>query len=167
MSNSPIDLFVGLSAVLTGVDSSKLAPLLDPVDIKQTYFNFVQGKEPIAFTQLLGIFQQNQGQDPATIANIIFNQSGAAIKSLARSIILMWYLGSWYEPATLQKYNSPNPPPPPVPSAGVISADAYTQGWAWNVAQAHPMGYSNFTFGAWSEDPPTLADFVGGNGGQS
>lgn len=166
MSNSPMDLFVGLSAVLTGVDASKLAPQLDPVNIKQTYFDFVQGKEGATFTQLLGIFQQNQNQSPAVIGNIIFNQSGPAVEYLARSVMLMWYLGSWYDPAVLQQYNSSNPPPGPVPSAGVISADAYTQGWVWNVAQAHPMGYSNFQFGAWSADPPALIDFVGGTGGQ-
>lgn len=166
MSNSPMDLFVGMSAVLTGIDASMLAPQLDPVNIKQTYFNFVQGKDAATFNQMLGIFQQNQTKPPATIANIICTQSGTAVEYLARSIILMWYLGSWYEPAVLQAYNSSNPPPLPVPSAGVISAAAYTQGWVWSVAQAHPMGYSNFVFGDWSKDPPSLADFVGTGGGQ-
>lgn len=166
MSNSPMDLFVGLSAVLTGIDATKLAPLFDPVNIKQTYFDYVQGKAEATFNQLLSIFSQNQNQTPAVIGDIIFNQSGQAIQYLARSIILMWYLGSWYDPAVLQKYNSSSAPPGPVPSAGVISAAAYTQGWVWSVAQAHPMGYSNFTFGAWSTDPPSLTDFVGGTGGQ-
>ena len=166
MSNSPLDTFVSLSAVLTGIDASKLAPLLDPVNIKQTYFDFVQSKAGTTFNQLLSIFSQNQTQTPAVIGDIILNQSGPSVEYLARSIILMWYLGSWYDPGVLQLYNSPSPPPGPVPSAGVISADAYTQGWVWSVAQAHPMGYSNFTFGAWSADPPTLTDFVGGNGGK-
>lgn len=166
MSNSPMDLFVGLSAVLTGIDASKLAPQLDPVNIKQTYFDFVQGQAATTFNTLLGIFQQNQNQPPAVIGNIIFSQSGPAVEYLARSIILMWYLGSWYDPAVLQQYNSSQPPPGPVPSAGVISADAYTQAWVWSVAQAHPMGYSNFSFGDWSKDPPSLTDFVGTGGGQ-
>ena len=166
MSNSPIDTFVGLSAVLTGIDASKLAPLLDPVNIKQTYFDFVQGKSETTFNQLLAIFASNQTQSPAAIGDIILNQSGPNVEYLARSIILMWYLGAWYDPGVLMSYNSSNPPKGPVPSAGVISADAYTQGWVWSVAQAHPMGYSNFTFGAWSSDPPSLTDFVGGTGGQ-
>lgn len=166
MSNSQMDLFVGLSAVLTGIDASMLAPQLDPVNIKQTYFDFVQGKNAAVFNQLLGVFQQNQNQGPAVIGDIILNQSGAPVEYLARSIMLMWYLGSWYDPAVLQKYSSANPPPGPAPSAGVISAAAYTQGWVWSVAQAHPMGYSNFVFGDWSKDPPSLTDFVGTGGGQ-
>ena len=165
MSNTPMDLFVGVSAVLTGIDASKLAPSLDPVNIKQTYFDYVQSKDGATFQQLLNIYDQNQTQPPATIGNIILTQSGDAVCYLARSIMLMWYLGSWYDPATLQKYNSPNPPKQPLGAVAVISSEAYTQGWAWSVAQAHPMGYSNFTFGYWGSNPPTLQDFVGGTGG--
>lgn len=165
MSNTPMDLFVGVSAVLTGIDASKLAPGLDPVNIKQTYFDYAQKQQPAQFQQLLNIYNQNQTQPPATIGDIILNQSGDAIRYLARSVILMWYLGSWYDPATLQKYNSPNPPKQPLGAVAVISSEAYTQGWAWSVAQAHPMGYSNFTFGYWGSKPPTLQDFVGGTGG--
>jgi hypothetical protein len=161
MSNSPMDLFVGLSAVLTGIDASKLAPQLDPVNIKQTYFDFLQKKSAATFNQLLSIFSQNQNSSPSVIGEIIFGQSGSDIKYLARSIILMWYLGSWYDPSVLELYNSANPPAGPVPSSGVVSADAYTQGWSWSVAQAHPMGYSNFRFGDWSNDPPSLSDFIG------
>jgi hypothetical protein len=76
--------------------------------------------------------------------------------------MLMWYLGSWYDPAELEKYNGQNPPADPVPAFAVISSAAYTQGWAWNVVQAHPMGYSNFQYGYWSTLPPSLQDFIGG-----
>lgn len=163
MSNTtPMDLFVGMSAVLTGIDADKLAPPLDPIDIKQTYFQFVQKQAGATFTQMLDIFSKNQGQPPQTVGDILLNKSGDAVRYLGRSIILMWYLGSWYDPATLQKYNAPNPPTGMVPAVTVISADAYTQGWVWSVAQSHPMGFSNFTFGYWSADPPALTDFIGG-----
>jgi hypothetical protein len=162
MSDTPIDLFVGLSAVLTGFDKSVLAPGIDPVNIKQTYFDFAQGKAGSTFQQLLNIFGQNQSLPPAQIGNIILNQSGDAIRYLARSVMLMWYLGSWYDPADLQKYNSPQPPKEPLGAVAVISAAAYTQGLAWSVAQAHPMGYSNFQFGDWAKQPPSLDDFTGG-----
>ena len=68
------------------------------------------------------------------------------IKFLARSIVLLWYLGSWYDPKDLQTN------PPPVPSE-VVSAKAYTQGLVWQIAGAHPMGYSNMQFGYWSRNP--------------
>jgi hypothetical protein len=68
------------------------------------------------------------------------------IEFLARSIVLLWYLGSWYDPKDLQAH------PPPVPSE-VVSAKAYTQGLVWQIAGAHPMGYSNMQFGYWSRNP--------------
>ena len=69
----------------------------------------------------------------------------------------MWYLGSWY--------------PPPFQTDGlqqVISSQAYTKSLVWNLAQAHPMGFSPFTFGYWSQPPGSLDTFgvnTGGNGG--
>ena len=41
-----------------------------------------------------------------------------------------------------------------------VSAKAYTQGRVWQIAQAHPMGYSNMQFGYWSRDPkdPKIQD---------
>lgn len=162
MSDTPMELFVGLSAVLTGVAASKLAPSLDPVNIKKTYFDYAQSQDKAVFDQLLDIYKTNQGKPPAEIGEIILNQSGSAVRYFARSVILMWYLGSWYAPSVLQQYNTQVPPPPVAAGAqAIVSAEAYTQGWAWNVAQAHPMGFSNFTFGYWAKNPPSLADFIG------
>jgi hypothetical protein len=155
MNDEQMNLFVGLSVVLTGIDKSKLAPNLDPINIKKTYFDYVQSKADTVFQLLLKIYSQNMNLPPAQIGEIILNQSGESVCNLARSIMLMWYLGSWYEPSDLQK----NVPLDPV---AVISPTAYTQGWTWSVAQAHPMGYSNFQFGDWSKLPPSLQDFVGG-----
>jgi len=67
---------------------------------------------------------------------------------LARAIVTMWYLGSWYS------YNTP----PPITPA-VVSQNAYIEGLAWKAMQAHPMGASDFTFGYWKLPPPALTDF--------
>lgn len=160
-TSTPMELFVGLSSVLTGINAAKLAPTLDPVNIKQTYFDTAKSKDEMTFDQLLAIYAANQTQPPAVIAAAVFEQSGTAVCFLARAIMLAWYLGNWYAPSDLQVYSGPKPPTVPIPST-VISADAYTQGWAWSVAQAHPMGYSNFTFGYWANQPPSLDDFVQG-----
>ena len=79
-------------------------------------------------------------------------------KYLARSIVLMWYLGSWYEPSELKRLTTPNA----VPFIGheVVSPTAYTHGWVWRVAQAHPMGYSDMQFGYWTHPPQPIADFI-------
>ncbi|HXW27666.1 MAG TPA: sugar dehydrogenase complex small subunit [Xanthobacteraceae bacterium] len=151
--------FVGLSAALTGIDAERLAPGVDPVQVKKTYFK--QAKQNPSFGRLLEVFRANQQKRPETIADIILNQSGPDLRFLGRSIMLAWYLGHWYEPDVLMRYGSPTPPVGPAPFK-VISPTAYTQGWAWRVAQSHPMGYSEWRFGYWAERPPSLDDFIKG-----
>lgn len=157
-SSTPLQTFVDLSALLTGIAASALAPTLDPKDIKQAYFDYVQREQPDTFNQLLALYAANAQQPPATIADLILTQSDPAVRLLARSVMLMWLLGSWYAPGDLQAARTAGQPPDSV----VISAEAYTQGWAWNLAQAHPMGYSDLQFGYWANQPPTLDDFIGG-----
>jgi hypothetical protein len=152
--------FVTLSSALTGIAAEMLAPGIDPIDIKQSYFDTAQQAEPVVFAQLLQIVAENPQLSPQQLADLVLLQSGDAIRFLARSIMLAWYLGNWYQPADLKIYAGPKPPPVPIPFR-VISMDAYTQGWAWSVAQAHPMGFSTNIFGYWSEPPPSLTDYIG------
>jgi hypothetical protein len=79
------------------------------------------------------------------------NKGDDDIKFLARSIVLLWYLGSWYKPEDLKKNSAPGAAA--LIGSEVVSAKAYTQGLVWQIAQAHPMGYSNLQFGYWSRDP--------------
>jgi hypothetical protein len=160
MAASPMDQFVTLSSALTGIASDKLAPGIDPIDIKQTYFDTAQQAAPTVFAQLLKIVADNPTLPPQQLADLVLLQSGDDIRFLARAIMLAWYLGNWYQPADLAKYASPNPPPAPI-SFRVISMDAYTKGFAWSVAQAHPMGFSTNIFGYWSASPPSLTDYIG------
>jgi len=74
------------------------------------------------------------------------------IKFLTRSIVLLWYLGSWYDPKDLRA-QATAAKPDRINSSEVLSPKAYTQGLVWQIAQAHPMGYSNLQFGYWSRDP--------------
>jgi hypothetical protein len=155
-----MDQFVTLSSALTGIAAGKLAPPVDQIDIKQTYFDTAQQAEPATFAQLLQIATDNPTLPPQQLADLVLTQSGDDIRFLARSIMLAWYLGSWYSPAQLKIYAAPNPPSEPIASQ-VISMNAYTQGWAWSTAQAHPMGFSTNVFGYWSAPPPSLADYIG------
>lgn len=157
-SATRLGLFVGMSAALTGISKQKLSPDTDPINIKQVYFD--RAKSDPLFDHLLQIFKDNQA-NPTTAADIILNQGGsnARRRFVARSIMLAWYLGAWYDPDTLQRYSRPNPPTEPIPFE-VISPTAYTQAWIWRVAQAHPMGYSEEVFGYWSTNPPNLSEFI-------
>jgi hypothetical protein len=172
--------FVLLSGALTGIAENKLAPgfapfplpatidLLkqepgsDPVDIKRDYFNWVNDRHPAAFENLLRIVRDNLNAPDrarAIIDKVQFEddkkrlQAEIGAKYLARSIVLMWYLGCWYDPNDLQTSASPN--------FEVISPKGYTQAWALRVAQAHPMGFSEMQFGYWARPPSLRHDFIG------
>jgi hypothetical protein len=98
--------------------------------------------------------------DPVGAADKIMNSTDQKIKYLGRAIILAWYLGAWYQPTVLAQ----TPPPSLVTPLKVVSPTAYTQAWAWRVAQAHPMGYSELRFGYWSDEPLPVEDFVKAKG---
>jgi hypothetical protein len=165
-STTEIATFVAVSSLLTGIAANKLAPLLDPTDVKTLYFNYAKQQGAAELQQLLDIFLANKDKPDAEIAASIFASN---VAWFARSVMLEWYLSAWYDPDALAQYaaqaNDPTRScidPPQQPNSTVISSVAYTQGWAWNVAQAHPMGFSNFRFGYWSANPPSLTAFVGG-----
>jgi len=162
--------FVLLSAALTGIAELKLAPGFDlaksepgadPVNVKQEYFDWVNKRRPAAFKRLLQIAADSQKLPAADRAQAIIDKVQATpdTKYLARSIVLMWYLGAWYDPDNLRALvERPDPPPA---KFEVISPKAYTQGWALRVAQAHPMGFSEMQFGYWSRPPSARVDFIG------
>ena len=162
--------FVLLSAALTGIAEVKLAPGFDPaksepgsdpVDVKLEYFNWVNKRRPAALKRLLQIAADSQKLPAADRAQAIIDKAQATpdTKYLARSIVLMWYLGAWYDPDNLRALvERPNPPPA---KFEIISPKAYTQGWALRVAQAHPMGFSEMQFGYWSRPPSARIDFIG------
>jgi hypothetical protein len=162
-----LEVFVRVSAELTGIEASKLAPDIDlkdpkkppgvdPIKIKQVYFDLAS-KDP-AFANLLKI-ARDAAPNFAAAAEIIAGKSTDDVKFLGRSIILAWYLGAWYPPAMLQQ--PPKFPTGDLPENKVISAAAYTQGWTWRVAQAHPMGYSELRFGHWSDAPLSTTELIG------
>jgi hypothetical protein len=162
-------IFAKLSAGLTGVAHEKLAPRADPIDVKEEYFRRVSDpKYAAAFTALLQLTRAANLQVPGGDTDGVIPQDKVDAlaskieerddtKFLARSIVLMWYLGAWYEPDDLKKIAA-NPKAEAFPT--IISPKAYTQGWLWRVAQAHPMGYSDMQFGYWTRPPAPPAEFI-------
>ncbi len=156
--------FLLLSAALTGIHVVNLAPEfsqdknkpdlldadpgVDPIYIKKDYFNWVNASHTATFERMLQIAKDHR-QSPKDIIDKV--NASDDTKFLGRSIVLMWYLGSWYKPEDLKSNSAPGARAL-IPSE-VISAKAYTQGLIWQIAQAHPMGYSNLQFGYWSRVP--------------
>ncbi|MFB9263884.1 sugar dehydrogenase complex small subunit [Bradyrhizobium erythrophlei] len=150
--------FNNLSSALTGIHVEKLAPVTDALDLKRDYFDWVMKQQRESFMALLQIAKANAATPQAIIDK---SQASDDTRYLARSIVLMWYLGAWYEPADLKRLVDARKDAKPafVPFT-VISPKAYTQGWLWRVIQAHPMGYSDMQFGYWTRPPEPLEDFI-------
>jgi hypothetical protein len=162
----PLADFIAASAKLTGIDPKKLRPDMAPIPIYVAYFD--RAKRDPAFALFLAAYRANLPKSDtelpkpdADITAAILNDSGTEVRYLARSIMLMWYLGAWYAPNVLAEINAGTISSEFAP-AEVLSPAAYTQGWTWRVAQAHPMGYSELTFGYWEKVPPGLPSFIGG-----
>ncbi len=149
--------FNNLCAALTGIHVEKLAPVTDALDLKQDYFDWVMARKKDAFVALLQIAKANAAAPQAIIDK---SQASDDTRYLARSIVLMWYLGAWYEPSDLKRLvDTRNARLAFIPYT-VVSPKAYTQGWLWRVIQAHPMGYSDMQFGYWTRKPEPLEDFI-------
>jgi hypothetical protein len=147
MSTTPwsLTVFVSLSSALTGVAASQLKPDIDPIGIAEQYLATLNTNLPApTLTQLASLFQSvpdpNQGA-----AKVL---ADATLGPIARSIIKLWLLGSWYAPAK------------PSQAVKVVSSQAYKESLVWKVMQSHPMGYSMFTFGQWASPPPPLTSFI-------
>ena len=171
-------LFVLLSGALTGIAEAKLAPQFrplpsladidleksdpgsDPVDVKQEYFNWVNKRRQATLRRLLQMTRDSLKSSDRTQAIIDKVQASSDTKYLGRSIVLMWYLGAWYDPDNLRDLAELPNPPAKASKFEIISPKAYTQGWALRVAQAHPMGFSEMQFGYWARPPSPRTDFI-------
>jgi hypothetical protein len=153
-SESVVQDFADMSAALTGFQSSFIRPFLDPTNLSFVFYNFAVAQVGQSLMdQLLANFRALNTQTPPMptqkIADTLLDvtEPNTQLAQLAEAIILMWYLGSWYPPPFQDGDNQ------------VISSQAYTKSLVWNVAQAHPMGFSQFTFGYWAQQPPSLDQF--------
>jgi hypothetical protein len=166
--DSDLEVFLKLSAALTGIARNMIAPGTDPLHVGSDYFAFLTKQNPRAFPALLQIARAANLQVPGQGTDGIIKQpdvdklvqtisANDDAKYLARSIVLMWYLGAWYEPDELKALAGD---PKHFVGYTVISAKAYTQGWLWRVAQAHPMGYSDMQFGYWTRPPEPRDYFI-------
>ena len=76
-------------------------PGIDPINIKNAYFDWIKAHDPTSsFGKLLQLAKDNH----QSLADIVPKVNGSAddMKFLARSIVLLWYLGSWYKPDDLK-----------------------------------------------------------------
>jgi hypothetical protein len=155
-----LTLFVRVSAALTGIDERLLASAGE-VALGRLYFEVASERAGETFARLLAVVARRDPGEADALADAILDRSGPDVRFLARSIMLAWYLGVWYEPKLLEQHATGEDPRPPLVPSFVISSNAYRGAWAWRVAQTKPMGTSDGPFGAWAVEPAPLATFVG------
>ncbi|HEV7776794.1 MAG TPA: hypothetical protein VGO76_08015 [Luteibacter sp.] len=160
--NEEMENFIGLSAVLTGFDSSILAPELDPVDIKSEYLPFFTAK--IGQPLLSNLLQQyaklsGEGLTAQQIGEAMLAPANGADFVLAcRQLIFMWYSGAWpiLIPASATA--------PASTVSDLISGNTYAAALVWQVMQSHAMGDSNYRYGYWAKPPAALDEYTGQQG---
>jgi hypothetical protein len=147
MSNPPLTLpvFVSLSSALTGVSAAQLKPQIDPIGIADQYFAALTGNVSAATLADLGASFQSVSNPVKAATKVL---ADPVLGPVARSIMKLWLMGSWYNPAN------------PTQAVNVVSAQAYKESLVWKIMQSHPMGYSMFTFGYWAKPPPPLNQFI-------
>jgi hypothetical protein len=145
MSALTLPVFVNLSSALTGVAASQLQPSIDPINIAGQYFDTLNSHVAApTLSNLAAMFLA--GKTPAAGAAAVL--ADPVLGPVARSIMKLWFLGIWYDPAK------------PSQAVNVVSSQAYKESLVWKVMQSHPMGYSMFTYGYWAKQPPALNQFI-------
>ena len=164
MTDQNLQNFIDLSSALTGLASDKLAPQIDPINLSPLFFATAeQGLGTAVLSSLLEQYAtlKSQGKTPDQIAAAVLANPTSQTALGSRSIMKLWLLGMWYQPFDQGDQHTGD--------QHVVSDQAYKESWAWRIAQAHPMGYSQFHFGYWAEQPPSLEAFTGvsANGGSN
>jgi hypothetical protein len=141
------DAFVTLSAALTGfraVDlwgTGQVRPYLD--ELVQ-----IVGEPVVAELLATGERVLRSSDPPAELEKLVLND--ADLGPVARSLIILWYLGQW-SPLPNDWRNRHGASPFDVPH--VVSADAYASGLVWTAIGAHPMGANPGGYGSWAMPP--------------
>ncbi|WP_049973826.1 hypothetical protein [Azospirillum sp. B4] len=141
--------------MLTGIAADVLLPSFPVNNVHQEILDAAYADNATALVQLIDTFTAAAPTTPpAVLLQTLLVPGNTATAYMAKSIILAWYSGAWY--ASGQLYPAAQRAVP-----RVISDDAYTQGFMWQVAQAHAMGSADYPFGYWNGQPPTLDNFIG------
>lgn len=158
--SSDLQNFVGLSSALTGIPADRLAPTIDQVGLPPIFLEFITPRiTPDVLNALLTQYATLAAdlEPPDRIAQaVLMNGTLPATTQTARaarSIMKLWLLGVWYQPYDAGNFKKGD--------STVVSDQAYIHSWAWKIAQAHPMGYSEMFFGYWNTTPPSLEDYTG------
>ena len=142
-----LDTFYKLSAALTGFEEIDLLG----TGVGQEYLDELLRSAGEEHVKALLAAAKKAGDSTAELQKTIWNDADERFGPLARNIVLLWYLGSWY-PLSESWHKQYRPGFDAVPEH-VVSATAYQEAlWAPAVG-AHPRGAKPPGFGSWGKAP--------------
>lgn len=144
--------FVAVSVALTGFDHVDLVG----TGVMPLYLETVEKWAGPNITAELLAFGTAPPPDDFLVQTRIMGS--AKLGPLARNIIQLWYCGTW-NPLPVAWYVAyqaeiPNLPNlTDLPSAFVVSPEAYVESLVWIAANTHPMGAKQPGYGTWANPP--------------
>jgi hypothetical protein len=145
------DVFLGLSALLTGFDHVQLLG----TGMTDSYLQTLEDVLPEdVLTDLLRAYEAlpaDGGREAAVASDILGDRR---LGPVAQNLILLWYCGAWTAlPDDWRAAHGSSP----LDADRVISPEAYVAGLQWVAAGAHAIGARQQGFGAWALAPEGVA----------
>lgn len=132
MTGGGLDVFLKLSAALTGFDEAALLG----TGQARLYYEWVLRAQPAALEALLE--EASRGLSHEQIVAILVSP---AVGSLAKQINYLWYTAQWRAPFDTGA------------ETVIVSPAAYQEGLVWPAILAHPPGAKQQGFGSWGLPP--------------
>ena len=130
-----LDVFVRLSAALTGFDRLELVG----TGQAPAYFDYVTSQSDLIDLQKL--WQVARG--PLGDAEVERLLADPRLGTIARQINFLWYTGQWKTPFE----------PGFAASTTFVSPRSYQEGLVWRAALSHPSGAKQPGYGSWALPP--------------
>lgn len=168
VANAPAS-FRALSSALLGVPETSLEPLVqqDNYSTADVFYGLENLAGAAAVQAMLSEWNSYPPGMPAQVrADRLLKGTGTvlrpdAVGTFSRLTMLSWLYGVWYGGTEVQRNSAATNfiTDPAYRQDFIISGRAYKNSWIWRIAQAHPMGFSQFNFGSWASPPPTLTNY--------
>ena len=141
--------FLDLSVRLTGFSRFDL----EGTGVAEPYFETLRRVVGDTFLAgFLAVFRSIADDGPRDVDAAIERRimKDTDLGPVARNVVLMWYLGNWYQlPPGWRNRNGASP----ADVTSVVSPQAYVEGLVWPAIEAHPMGAKQPGFASWSVPP--------------
>jgi len=144
--------FLALSSALTGFSAFRLEGTGQTEAYLTTMSNIVGEATVDALVTVHRRVVEATGGEAAELERGLRREllSDAKLGPVARNLVKLWYVGTWYElPAAWREAFGASPRD----RTFVVSPEAYTEGLLWPAVGANPSGAKPLGYGTWAKPP--------------